>query len=228
MSRSARRTPRWSASSSRALHGGVTAIRDMAGDARILAFLARGTRIGEIAGPDIYYRRAGRGPELSSQAARMADEALGRGSGAGAVDARGHARDRSRRADRRDARGRRQRDQDLRQSRPRAGPRPGGGGAPAGPSGLVARRRLPDHAARGGRGRRRHALPRLHARLSDAVAAAGELRLCRPAAARRSAADGARGRCRRWLGSTRRCGRGASCWTPPCGSIGRSSGCARK
>lgn len=40
---------------SRQLYSGVTAARDMAGDARALADLARASRMGEIPAPDIYY-----------------------------------------------------------------------------------------------------------------------------------------------------------------------------
>jgi imidazolonepropionase-like amidohydrolase len=39
----------------RLLYAGVTAVRDMAGDARALASLARDSRLGEIVAPDIYY-----------------------------------------------------------------------------------------------------------------------------------------------------------------------------
>jgi imidazolonepropionase-like amidohydrolase len=39
----------------RLLHGGVTAVRDMAGDARALASLARDSRLGEIDAPDVYF-----------------------------------------------------------------------------------------------------------------------------------------------------------------------------
>jgi imidazolonepropionase-like amidohydrolase len=39
----------------RLLYAGVTAVRDMAGDARALASLARDSRLGEIVSPDIYY-----------------------------------------------------------------------------------------------------------------------------------------------------------------------------
>lgn len=39
----------------RLLYGGVTAVRDMAGDARALASLARDSRLGEIVGPDVYF-----------------------------------------------------------------------------------------------------------------------------------------------------------------------------
>jgi len=39
----------------RLLYAGVTAVRDMAGDARALASLARDSRLGEITAPDVYY-----------------------------------------------------------------------------------------------------------------------------------------------------------------------------
>ncbi|WP_116368138.1 amidohydrolase family protein [Parahaliea mediterranea] len=39
----------------RQLYGGVTSVRDMAGDVRVLAGLARDTRLNRIAGPDVYY-----------------------------------------------------------------------------------------------------------------------------------------------------------------------------
>ena len=39
----------------RLLYAGVTAVRDMAGDARALASLARDSRLGEIVAPDVYY-----------------------------------------------------------------------------------------------------------------------------------------------------------------------------
>jgi imidazolonepropionase-like amidohydrolase len=39
----------------RALRGGLTTVRDMAGDARVLAGLARATRVGDLEGPDVYY-----------------------------------------------------------------------------------------------------------------------------------------------------------------------------
>lgn len=38
-----------------ALRGGVTSVRDMAGDVRSLAELARATRVNDVEGPDIYY-----------------------------------------------------------------------------------------------------------------------------------------------------------------------------
>jgi len=39
----------------RQLYGGITSVRDMAGDIRVLAGLARDTRLDRIAGPDVYY-----------------------------------------------------------------------------------------------------------------------------------------------------------------------------
>ncbi|TXS94022.1 amidohydrolase family protein [Parahaliea maris] len=39
----------------RQLYGGVTSVRDMAGDVRVLAGLARDTRLDRIEGPDVYY-----------------------------------------------------------------------------------------------------------------------------------------------------------------------------
>ena len=48
----------------RDLYGGVTTVRDMAGDARQLADLARAARVGEVRGPDIYYAALMAGPEF--------------------------------------------------------------------------------------------------------------------------------------------------------------------
>jgi imidazolonepropionase-like amidohydrolase len=48
----------------RDLYSGVTAERDMADDLRQVADLARGTRVGEIPGPDIYYAALFAGPEF--------------------------------------------------------------------------------------------------------------------------------------------------------------------
>jgi imidazolonepropionase-like amidohydrolase len=48
----------------RDLYGGITAARDMAGDARQLADIARAARFGEIAGPDVYYAALMAGPEF--------------------------------------------------------------------------------------------------------------------------------------------------------------------
>lgn len=46
------------------LRGGVTAVRDMGGDARILTYLARQTLIDRVDGPDIYYSTVIGGSEL--------------------------------------------------------------------------------------------------------------------------------------------------------------------
>ncbi|GAA5022651.1 amidohydrolase family protein [Kitasatospora paranensis] len=46
----------------RQVYGGVTAIRDMADDLRHVGDLARGTRVGEIPGPDIHYAALMAGP----------------------------------------------------------------------------------------------------------------------------------------------------------------------
>jgi imidazolonepropionase-like amidohydrolase len=48
------------------LYGGVTAVRDMAGDARALASLARDSRLGVIAAPDVYYSALMAGPSFLS------------------------------------------------------------------------------------------------------------------------------------------------------------------
>ena len=48
----------------RNLYGGVTAVRDMAGDARFLAELSRETLLGELPGPDIAYAALMAGPEF--------------------------------------------------------------------------------------------------------------------------------------------------------------------
>jgi imidazolonepropionase-like amidohydrolase len=48
----------------RDVYGGVTAVRDMAGDARELGYLKRSTRIGDFPGPDIYYASLMAGPEF--------------------------------------------------------------------------------------------------------------------------------------------------------------------
>ena len=46
------------------LRGGVTTVRDMAGDARVLADLARDARSGAISSPDIYYSALFAGPSF--------------------------------------------------------------------------------------------------------------------------------------------------------------------
>ena len=48
----------------RALYSGVTAVRDMAGDARALASLARDARLGEIEAPDVFYSALMAGPSF--------------------------------------------------------------------------------------------------------------------------------------------------------------------
>ena len=48
----------------RLLYGGVVAVRDMAGDARALASLARDTRLGQIDGPDVYFSALMAGPSF--------------------------------------------------------------------------------------------------------------------------------------------------------------------
>ncbi len=48
----------------RLLYGGATAVRDMAGDGRALASLARDSRLGEIAGPDVYFSALMAGPSF--------------------------------------------------------------------------------------------------------------------------------------------------------------------
>ena len=48
----------------RDLYGGVTAVRDMAGDARFLAELSRETALGEVPGPDIAYAALMAGPDF--------------------------------------------------------------------------------------------------------------------------------------------------------------------
>jgi imidazolonepropionase-like amidohydrolase len=50
----------------RLLHGGITAVRDMAGDARALASLARDSRLGEIEGPDVHFAALMAGPSFMS------------------------------------------------------------------------------------------------------------------------------------------------------------------
>jgi imidazolonepropionase-like amidohydrolase len=46
------------------LRSGITTVRDMAGDARVLAELSRDARIGDILSPDIYYSALMAGPEF--------------------------------------------------------------------------------------------------------------------------------------------------------------------
>ncbi|MDH3269843.1 MAG: amidohydrolase family protein [Gemmatimonadota bacterium] len=48
----------------RLLYGGITAVRDMAGDARALASIARDTRLGLIDGPDVHFAALMAGPSF--------------------------------------------------------------------------------------------------------------------------------------------------------------------
>lgn len=48
----------------RMLYSGITTVRDMAGDARVLAGLSRDARVGDILSPDIYYSALMAGPEF--------------------------------------------------------------------------------------------------------------------------------------------------------------------
>jgi len=50
----------------RALLGGITAVRDMAGDTRALASLKRDAKVGDIAAPDIYFAALFAGPAFFS------------------------------------------------------------------------------------------------------------------------------------------------------------------
>ncbi len=59
------------------VRGGVTAVRDMAGDARILAWLARAAELDEIAAPDIRYSALMAGPTFFAEDARVAGAAEG-------------------------------------------------------------------------------------------------------------------------------------------------------
>ncbi|HWY14311.1 MAG TPA: amidohydrolase family protein [Rhizomicrobium sp.] len=60
----------------RDVYSGVTAVRDMAGDARLLADLSRGALLSEIAAPDIYYAALMAGPEFFKDP-RTADSTRG-------------------------------------------------------------------------------------------------------------------------------------------------------
>lgn len=48
----------------RYLYSGLTSVRDMAGDVRYLAYLARQTRLNEMDGPDVYYASLMAGPSF--------------------------------------------------------------------------------------------------------------------------------------------------------------------
>jgi len=59
------------------LLGGVTAVRDMAGDARVLAYLARAAGLDEIAAPDVRYSALMAGPTFFAEDARVAGASEG-------------------------------------------------------------------------------------------------------------------------------------------------------
>ncbi len=67
----------------RQLYAGVTAVRDMAGDGRALADLARAARLDEMAAPDIYYSALMAGPDYMARDSR--NQAVTRGETPGAV-----------------------------------------------------------------------------------------------------------------------------------------------
>ncbi len=46
------------------IYSGVTTVRDMAGDTRVLADLSRSTMLHQIDGPDIYYAALMAGPQF--------------------------------------------------------------------------------------------------------------------------------------------------------------------
>jgi imidazolonepropionase-like amidohydrolase len=56
----------------RMLRSGVTSVRDMAGDARVLAGLSRDARVGEILSPDIYFSALMAGPSFFKDPRTMA------------------------------------------------------------------------------------------------------------------------------------------------------------
>jgi imidazolonepropionase-like amidohydrolase len=59
----------------RDLYGGVTAVRDMADDLRSVADIARASRVGEIAAPDVYYAALMAGPDFfTDERTRLSSE----------------------------------------------------------------------------------------------------------------------------------------------------------
>lgn len=66
----------------RMLAGGITAVRDMAGDMRALAELARASQVHEIAGPDLFYAALMAGPDFFAD---PRPQMAARGAVAGAV-----------------------------------------------------------------------------------------------------------------------------------------------
>lgn len=63
------------------LYSGITAVRDMAGDARSLASLARDSRVGQIGAPDVYFSALMAGPTFLSDP-RPQSSAVGETAGA--------------------------------------------------------------------------------------------------------------------------------------------------
>jgi imidazolonepropionase-like amidohydrolase len=63
------------------LYSGITTVRDMAGDGRVLAGLARDANIGEIVSPDIYYSALMAGPSFFSDPRTQASTKGGVGGG---------------------------------------------------------------------------------------------------------------------------------------------------
>jgi imidazolonepropionase-like amidohydrolase len=61
----------------RNLYGGVTTVRDMADDLRVVSDLARASLVGEIAGPDIYYAALMAGPDFFTDPRTAATSAGG-------------------------------------------------------------------------------------------------------------------------------------------------------
>ncbi len=64
-----------------ALRGGVTSVRDMAGDDRVLAYLSREASLDEIESPDIYYAALMAGPTFFAEDPRVAGAAEGQVAG---------------------------------------------------------------------------------------------------------------------------------------------------
>lgn len=57
----------------RAIYGGITAMRDMADDLRLIGELTRAARVGEIPGPDLYYAAFMAGPSFYSDWRTLVD-----------------------------------------------------------------------------------------------------------------------------------------------------------
>lgn len=61
----------------RMLYGGVTAVRDMAGDGRLLAHVKRELTLGRVAGPDVYYSALMAGPDFIARDPRVGGASAG-------------------------------------------------------------------------------------------------------------------------------------------------------